>query len=164
MQLVFTKGAGKFDRMTIVRPGRPPEQVDCPKQGIIPHDMVHYAVEHTLAVRGFLARVGEGEAANFGMQGEPCSDAVERLVEVFQGDQWSGGDAPATDLIDLYRVTCHARSCPMLDIDEAAIEAVRSAIAELTARWAAVPVGGHLEVGFAQASGEPERKMAQNFF
>lgn len=52
----------------------------------------------------------------------------------------------------------------MLDIDAAAIDAVRCALAELTARWTAVAVGGRLEVGFVQAFGEPERKMAQNFF
>ena len=115
-------------------------------------------------VRQAAVRALRAGSASFGMQGEPCSDAVERLVEVFQGDGWSGGDAPATDLIDLYRITCHARSCPMLDIDAAAIDAVRCALAELTARWAALPVGGRLEVGFVQAFGEPERKMAQNFF
>lgn len=146
MKLVFTKGAGKFDLMEVVRPGRPSEIVECPKQGIIPHDMVHYAVEHTLGARGFLTRVNEGEAAAFQMQGEAESDAVERLVEVFQGDGWSGGASPALELIEMYRVTCHARSCPMLDVDETAIEAVRAAIAGLTARWAAVPVGGVLEV------------------
>lgn len=152
MKLVFTKGAGKFDLMEVVRPGRPSEIVECPKQGIIPHDMVHYAVEHTLGARGFLTRVNEGEAAAFQMQGEAESDAVERLVEVFQGDGWSGGSAPALELIEMYRVTCDARSCPMLDVDETAIEEVRAVIADLTARWAAVPVGGVLAVD----SGESE--------
>jgi len=147
MKLVFTKGAGKFDLMEVVRPGRPSDTVECPKQGIIPHDMVHYAVEHTLGARGFLARVSDGEAAAFQMQGEAESDGVERLVEVFQGDGWSGGAAPASDLIEMYRVTCDARSCPMLDVDEAAIDAVRAVIDDLTAKWAAVPVGGALAVG-----------------
>jgi hypothetical protein len=148
MKLVFTKGAGKSDRMEIVRAGQPPETVACPKQRIIPHDMVHYAVEHTLGARGFLARVDEGEAAGLRMQAEAQSDAVERLVEVFQGDEWSGGQTPVPDLIAMYRVTCHARSCPMLDVDEAALRAVRAAIAGLSARWAAIPVGGTLELEF----------------
>ena len=148
MHVVFIKGAGKFDQMQVIRPGRAPEVVDCPKQGIIPHDMVHYAVEHTLALRGFLARVGEGEAADFQMEGDPMSDGVERLVEVVQGDQWSGAKSPATDLIAMYRVTCDARACPMLSVDEAAIDAVRAAIADLSAKWGAVPVGGRLELGF----------------
>jgi hypothetical protein len=149
MKLVFTKGAGKTDRMEVLRVGRQSAFVDCPKQGIIPHDMVHYAVEHTLNARGFLTRVKEGEAAAFQMQGEAQSDAVERLVEVFQGDAWSGGASPASDLIDMYRVTCSARSCPMLDVDEAAILEVREVIADLAEKWKAVPVGGLLELGFA---------------
>lgn len=147
MQLVFTKGAGKFDRMEVLRTGQPAEVIECPKQGIIPHDMVHYAVEHTLDARGFLSRVSQGEAAAFQMQGEEQSDAVERLVEVFQADAWSGGHSAAPDLIELYRVTCDARSCPMLDVDEQAILQVRAVIADLTARWSAVPVNGTLELG-----------------
>jgi len=149
MNIIFTKGAGKFDQMQVIRPGRPPEVIACPKQGIIPHDMVHYAVEHTLEVRGFLARVGEGEAASFGMESDPLSEAVEHLVEVVQGDQWSGGQTPVTDLIAMYRVTCEARGSSMLDVDEAAIVAVRAAIADLSEKWERVATGGALELGFA---------------
>jgi len=149
MNIIFTKGAGKFDQMQVIRPGRPPEVIACPKQGIIPHDMVHYAVEHTLEVRGFLARVGEGEAASFGMESDPLSEAVECLVEVVQGDQWSGGQTPVTDLIAMYRVTCEARGSSMLDVDEAAIVAVRAAIADLSEKWERVATGGALELGFA---------------
>jgi hypothetical protein len=148
MRLVFTKGSGKSDRLDVLRPGRPPETIDCPKQRIIPHDMVHYAAEHTLVVRGFLGRVKAGEAATFGMEAEPQSDSVERLVEVLQGDAWSGGTSTPADVIHIYAVTCEARGCPALPIGEADIEAVRSAIADLTARWAAVAVGGQIELRF----------------
>ena len=144
MELVFTKGAGKNDRLVIRQPGRPDADIICPKQRIIPHDMVHFAVEGVLGARGFLGRVATGEAADFRMGGEAESDGVERLVEVFQGEGWSGGTTPAADLIDLYRVTCTARQCPMLPVDEAAIHAIRTRIAELEAAWAEVPVGGTL--------------------
>jgi len=109
--------------------------------------MVHYAVEDTLRLRGFIGRVAEGEAASFRMAAEAESDGVERLVEVMQGDGWSGGTTPAAEMIDLYRVTCEARGCPMLPVDEAGIEAVRERIAELTEAWTAAPVGGVMEVG-----------------
>lgn len=146
MRLVFTKGSGKADRLELHRPGRAVERIECPKQRIIPHDMVHYAVEHTLQARGFLGRVGAGEAASFRMAPEAGSDAVERLVEVFQGDAWSGSTASPAEMIDLYRVTCDARGCPMLAVDAPAIEAVRERIAELSARWSALAVGGSLEL------------------
>jgi len=67
MQLVFTKGSGKHDRMDLIRDGHIAESIECPKQGIIPHDMVHFAVESVLHKRGFIGRVLEGEAASFQM-------------------------------------------------------------------------------------------------
>jgi hypothetical protein len=147
VRLRFTKGSGKYDLMEVIRGDGAVERIDCPKQGIIPHDMVHYAVEDTLSIRGFIGRVAEGEAADFRMASEAKSDGVERLVEVMQGDGWSGGATPAAEMIDLYRVTCAARVCSMLPVDEAAIEAVRRRIAELTQAWAAVPEGGTLVLG-----------------
>lgn len=146
MKLIFTKGPGKYDHMDVVRDGAPAERVDCPKQRIIPHDMVHYAVEHTLQTRGFLGRVKEGEAAVFQMQSEATSDGVERLVEVIQGDAWSGGQSSARDLVELYEVTCSARQCPTLPVGEAEIDAIRAEIARLDSAWQALPVGGRLEL------------------
>lgn len=148
MELVFTKGAHKHDRLEVRRADGDVEVIECPKQRIIPHDMVHYAVEHTLARRGFLGRVREGERAMFTMQPEAESDAVERLVEVFQGDGWSGGQSPAAEMMDLYRVTCDARGCPMLPVTADVIDAVRARIAELDAQWQALPVGGSLRLAF----------------
>lgn len=145
MKISFVKGSGKFDQMVVHRDGAT-ESIDCPKQGIIPHDMVHYAVEITLLRRGFLTRVVEGEAASFQMQADPDSDGVERLVEVIQGDAWSGGNSPAEDMIDLYQVTCSARQCPPLPVSAAEILAIRSLIEELNRQWKAVPVGQALEL------------------
>lgn len=144
MRLVFTKGGGKYDRLDVVRGSGEVERVECPKQGIIPHDMVHYAVEATLHRRGFLARVARGEAAGLRMQPESESDGVERLVEVIQGDAWSGGGSAPADMLDLYRVTCEARGCPMLAVSESDVEAIRGAFRALSARWSAVPVGGSM--------------------
>jgi hypothetical protein len=148
MQLIFTKGNDKYDRMDIVRPGRDIESIPCPKQRIIPHDMVHYAVESTLQKRGFLGRVRDGEAANFQMQADTESDSVERLVEVIQGDAWSGGNSNPKDMLDLYHVTCSARKCPCLPITEADIESIRESVADLTNQWDTVSVGAALVIEF----------------
>lgn len=144
MKIVFTKGPGKHDWMDVLPDHGAPQRVVCPKQGIIPHDMVHFAVESTLQARGFLGRVRDGEAAGFQMAAEAQSDGVERLVEVIQGDAWSGGSTPAAEMLAMYRVTCAARQCPTLALDEAAVDAVRACMAELAARWAQVGVGGTL--------------------
>jgi hypothetical protein len=148
MQLIFTKGSGKYDTMDVVRPGHAVERIQCPKQRIIPHDMVHYAVESTLQKRGFLGRVRDGEAANFQMQAEAESDSVERLVEVVQGDAWSGGDSKLGDMLDLYQVTCRACECPSLPITETDIESIRECIADLTQQWDTVAIGSTLVIEF----------------
>ena len=140
MEITFTKGSGKYDEMRVTRDGAP-EIIACPKQRIIPHDMVHYAVETTLQKRGFLSRVREGEPANFQMAAEPDSDGVERLVEVFQGDAWSGGDASPQDMLTLYQVTCVARECPALPVGVEDISAIRRNIQELDAQWQGLAIG-----------------------
>ena len=148
MQLVFTKGSGKHDRLDVIRMGEPAESIECPKQGIIPHDMVHYAVESTLHTRGFLGRVLQGEQASFKMANEAESDGVERLVEVFQADGWSGWSSIPTDMLDLYAVTCSARQCAPLAIQVEDIEAVRHRILALTEQWQSVPAGKSLVLRF----------------
>lgn len=145
VKLVFVKGSGKYDRLLVQR-GDATESVDCPKQRIIPHDMVHFTVESVLQARGFLSRVRDGETAAFSMAPEAESDGVERLVEVFQGDAWSGGDSPPEDMLALYRVTCEARQCPPLAVCADDIRAVRGRIAELDRRWQALAVGESLEL------------------
>ncbi len=144
MQLIFTKGSGKHDTMDVIRDGAVVESMACPKQGIIPHDMVHYAVEHTLHKRGFVGRVLDGEAASFQMQADAESDGVERLVEVFQADGWSGWSSSPTDMLDLYRVTCRARQCAPLALDADDVDAVRQRILALTEQWQSLAVGQSL--------------------
>jgi hypothetical protein len=148
MQIIFTKGGDKFDRMDINRPDGRVETIQCPKQGIIPHDMVHYAVESTLQARGFLGRVRDGETASFQMQAEAQSDAIERLVEVIQGDAWSGSTSQFADMLDLYQVTCRARECPALSVSEADLESIREHVAKLTVQWNAVAIGASLVMDF----------------
>lgn len=143
-QLIFTKGAGKTDRLEVCRDGAPTERIDCPKQGIIPHDMVHYAVERVLQRRGFIGRVLDGEAAEFRMAADLESDGVERLVEVFQADGWAGWNTPAEDLLAMYRVTCQARRCPELAVTLRDLELVRERLLQLTRQWQSVDIGESL--------------------
>ena len=152
VQLIFTKGAGKHDQLDVCREGLQTERIDCPKQGIIPHDMVHYAVESVLHKRGFVGRLLDGEAASFRMVADSESDAVERLVEVFQADGWAGWNTPPDDLLDMYRVTCHARQCPPLAVDPEDIELVRQKLLQLTQQWQAIAVGEALTLPSAGAN------------
>src|SRR6476620_11656130 len=94
MRLIFTKRDGKYDDLVIERAGRP-------------HDMIHYAVESTLARSGFLSLVAQGQAAAFATEGSDPEKAIERLVENFQAEMW-GGRVAAEDLIASYEHACDA--------------------------------------------------------
>ena len=56
----------------------------------------------------------------------------------------AGAPAPDADFIALYAVTCEARGDAPLALDVAMLAAIRTRLADLTARWLAVPVGGTL--------------------
>jgi hypothetical protein len=146
MQLVFTKGADKYDRMDVLVDGVCTNTVQCPKQNIIPHDMLHFAVEATLQRRGFIARTLEGDASGFRMISTAESDGVERLVEVLQADGWAGWSSEPAELLDLYRITCEARRCPPLPIGEPEILLVRDRIHQLTAAWQSVNIGEAMRI------------------
>ncbi len=149
MKLIFTKGGGsnpaKYDRLDIVTRSGATPPIDCPKQGIIPHDMVHFAVESEVATTGFLGGIAAGGDAGFtaGVD-NPHHRAVERLVETVQAELWSGAAVPDAEFVALYRVTCEARGDLPLALDAATLGAIRGRIADLTARWQAVPAAGAL--------------------
>jgi hypothetical protein len=142
--IIFEKRTGKYDAMFVAGAGGV-DEVACPKQRPIPHDMFHYAVETALQKRGFMHRFAAGEGAGFRMAPEGVSEAVERLVETMQADSWSGRPDPA-EVIDLFHTTCAARGDVPFALDAAAIEAIRAEIDALARRWDAVPVGGRLEL------------------
>ncbi|MCU6453514.1 hypothetical protein LPN01_05435 [Sphingomonas sp. A2-49] len=147
MLLTFTKRDGKFDDLRVERDGLPSETVQCPKQGILPHDMIHYAVESTVTHKGFLSLLREGRPVAFTTSGGPMEAAVERLVETFQAEMW-GGRVPAADLIAVYEHACGTDGPLVAPIAPAEVEAIRQTIDELTHAWSDLPVGQSLSVRF----------------
>lgn len=145
--MIFTRLGGKHDRLDLVRADGSVERIDCPKQGIIPHDMVHYAVESVLGARGFMRAAVAGEASGYAPMAETEAEAIERLVETMQADAW-GAPGSAEDLADLYRVTCDARKHDAIPVMPADIEAIRDEITRLQLLWDEVPEGGTMELRF----------------
>lgn len=145
--MIFTKLAGKSDRLEVEQPDGSMVRIDCPKQGIIPHDMIHYAVEKVLGARGFMRAAAAGEASGYAPMDELEAQAVERLVETMQADSWSAPSS-AEDLIDLYRLTCEARGHAAIPIDSASLETIRDEITRLQLAWDDVPVDGTMELRF----------------
>jgi hypothetical protein len=147
MRLLFTKQAGKHDRLTITRADGSTAQVDCPKQGMIPHDMVHYAVEKIVHADGFLTRVAQGEGLGFTEGVAESAEPIERLVETMQADTWSNaGQSDVDELLALYQLACDARGHAALPLTPPHIAAIRAEMADLAARWAQVPLNGTLEL------------------
>jgi hypothetical protein len=141
-KITFEKRDGKYDAMFVERGGGA-EELAIPKQRPIPHDMFHYAVERTLQKRGFLHRAAGGEGGGFRMQGEPTSEAVERLVETMQADSWSGRPSPR-EVVDLFAATCAARGDEPFAVSERDVMQIRDEIDRLAALWNALPVRGRM--------------------
>jgi hypothetical protein len=147
MEFVFEKlKTGKYDRLRVIRDGKV-EDVPCPKIGGIPHDMVHFAVENVMRVNGYMRKVASGEALSLRMASDVESDQMERLVEVMQADA-NGGFPPPHELIDMYRVTCDARSVAPFDVTVRDIAAIRTEMRRLEKLWDATPPGGTLVLSF----------------
>ena len=147
MKFLFQKlRTGKYDRLVVERDGRT-EEVPCPKIGGIPHDMVHFAVENVMRLRGYLRKVAAGEALSLRMKADVESDQMERLVEVMQADANSGFPAPA-DLIAMYRVTCEARGVVPFDVTSTDIAATRAEMRRLEKLWDATAPGSTLALSF----------------
>jgi hypothetical protein len=145
MRLTFTKRGGKTVDLVIGRPGHPDTAIACPKQGIIPHDMVHYAVESIVAQPGFLSLVAEGGPAGFDTGGGDDEEAIERLVEVFQAEMWSGRVSVA-DLLATYRHACEARGHAAFIVTGEAVDAIRTRLDQLTDAWSRLPLNDSLSL------------------
>jgi hypothetical protein len=141
-----------MDELVVIRERTAPERILCPKQGMIPHDMVHYAVESVMTDRGFLSRLAAGEGSGPGtrMTREGSAEAIERLVETLQAEVWSG-PAPDGEVIDLYELACSVREHPALPLAPEDLGAIRDKMKTLERLWAAVPVHGSLDLVFAPA-------------
>ncbi len=112
--------------------------------------MVHFAVESVMGREGFMRRVANGEALSFKMAPVVEADQMERLVEVMQADAISGFPA-ASEMIDMYRVTCDARGVTPYPVTAQDIAALRAEMKRLGKLWAEVPLGGTLALEFEHA-------------
>lgn len=114
----------KYDRLKYVRADGSETQSSMPRQGTLPHDLVHYVVESALPLRhGFLSLVAAGSDASFVMQAvhDTANPAVETeaaqaeaIVEALQTQLWSGSfDLSAFS--EGVRTACAARGKPVFE-------------------------------------------------
>lgn len=158
MKLVVTKSgkADKYDRLRCIRRDGSETACDMPRQGILPHDLVHYVVESALGYRhGFLGLVAGGAdiRAVLDIVHDPSNRAIadeathtEAIVESLQAQLWSGA-FDADLFIEGVRGACAVRGRAMPDLSRVDAEGAlfRRAL-ELDARWQQVPFHASLEL------------------
>jgi hypothetical protein len=145
----------KLDRLRCIRRDGSETATAMPRQGILPHDLVHYVVESGLGWRGgFLGVVAAGADIGFAMQQthDPANRMsadqaihAEAVVESLQAQLWSGTFDEAL-FLDGVRGACEVRgrSVPVLPAGVGAT-LFEQAVA-LNARWQQVPFHGTLEL------------------
>ena len=167
MQLIAQKLGknDKHDRLAFVRADGSSAETAMPRQGILPHDLVHFVVESRLPFQhGFLSLVARGAEPAFAMQQthEPGNPGigietvqVEAIVEALQAQLWSG-QFVCEDFIDGVWTACAARGCPGLDFSSYGIENHWYAPAlTLQEKWAVLPYFSSLSLEFAVDGGLP---------
>jgi len=162
MQLIAEKKSqsDKYDRLRFVRADGSSTECQMPRQGILPHDLVHYVVESALPLRhGFLSQLARGAEAQFVMaavhnhsNNEVETEAVqaEAIVEGLQAQLWSGG-FDQDSFVEGAASACTARDKPPFDFNKVTLdlkEALYERGQELNQQWLATPCGSRLCLTF----------------
>jgi len=160
MRLIVEKCArtDKYDRLRFVRNNGSQSEALMPRQGILPHDLVHYVVESALPIKhGFLSLVARGADVQAVMDAvhdpensrvETEAMQVEAIVEGLQSQLWAGSfDLGA--FLDGAASACAARDKPPYDFSTIDIKAsLFDRALDLNQQWNAVPYFGSLSLEF----------------
>ncbi|MBV6687729.1 hypothetical protein AB8807_03815 [Xanthomonas campestris pv. olitorii] len=102
MQVIARRlgAASKYDRLACVRADGSHCEVDLPRQGILPHDLIHLWVESRLGLSdGFIGLVAKGADIDYAgkelhrhvdPQRQMQAGQAESVVEALQSQLWSG--------------------------------------------------------------------------
>ena len=164
MKLIAEKAgkADRYDNLRYVRADGSQSYSSMPRQGTLPHDLVHYVVESTLPLRhGFLSLVAAGADALFVMEtvhdrSNPAVDTeaaqAEAVVEALQTQLWSGAfDTEA--FLEGARLALAARDKPTFDFASIDPRILYDRALELLERWQRVPFHQAMELDFAPGRG-----------
>jgi hypothetical protein len=160
MLVRFTKGpaASQSDLLTCIRPDGSKTTREMPRQGILPHEAVHFVVESVLAwhdaLFGMLARGGSLDAVTVKHRGRELewqkatqARQAESLVECLEAEQWGGPNDPATFAEKLV-LACRRRGVAPPDVTPEEVEQVRGKLRAFGAAWRPIAPGESLERTF----------------
>jgi hypothetical protein len=158
MKLIATKQgkAEKYDVLRCVRQNGTQTSANMPRQGVLPHDLIHYVVETALGYdHGFLGLVAKGgdfayvmeqTHGNHNQQIAHQAIHAEALVESLQAQIWSGYFDHEQFLAGL-EGACSMRGASMPDLSaiNPEIDLYKGVLA-LAQRWQQVPFYASLEL------------------
>ena len=160
-KIAFTRGKAKTDHLVFKAADDVVVELDNPKQGILPHDMIHLAVERSFPFKGFLSLVFEGHDPSQTLEVihgiapklvEPypvSSWVTESLVESIQACLWS-----KTEDFDEFRYVfdkaCEARNIRTTKIDREDFKNCLQLIKRWSHDWEQISVGEKLVLPFEQ--------------
>ena len=160
MKLIATKSApsDKYDQLCFIRADGSSSQCSMPRQGILPHDLIHYVVESALPFQfGFLSLVAQGADPSFVMESVHDKNnrqvsieavQVEAIVEALQTQLWAG-QFDAEMFIYAADMACSARHTEPYSFDTYDPEVLlyQAALA-LAHKWMNLAFSGNLELSF----------------
>jgi hypothetical protein len=162
MKLIARKmeAAVKLDRLRVVRDDGSETSCEMPRQGVLPHDLVHAVVESRLNLReGFLGLVAKGADIAFAEKNFREYIDPERHFEVAQSESvveglqtqlWNGA-FDFTAFIAGVEGACAMRGVATPAITETDGQAMFDAAVRLNGQWQQVPAKAEFELQFPLA-------------
>ena len=157
--LKFKKENRKTDQLEFWVDGEKLVQLQNPKQGILPHDMVHYVVEMCFPFEGFIKLVFDGHepgkvmevlsgfAPKISREYSQASWITESLVESLQAALWSN-NMTFDGFKYLYNKACEARKISAAPIEETDFNKCTSLVEKLVSNWSDLKAGETIELKF----------------
>lgn len=155
------KPGDKYDVLRFIRNNGTCTDTLMPRQGILPHDLVHYVVESALPLRhGFLSLLARGADAQFVMEAvhdkanpnvETEAVQAEAIVEGLQAQLWSGAFDEAAFLAGA-AAACTARNKPPFDFSQLALDlktTLYDRAVALHQQWSSAPYYSTLSLEFS---------------
>jgi hypothetical protein len=158
VRFIKNSPSAEADALSCVRPDGSATTSELRRQGILPHEAIHFVVEDQLgwhdAFFGHIARGETIEQATNRLHGRNArwtkiTQALqsEALVESFENDQWAGASDPAKFAENLV-AGCRRRGVLPPDITAEELENVRVALRAFGATWRPLAPGASLERTF----------------
>lgn len=152
----------KYDHLRFLRSDGSTTECQLPRQGTLPHDLIHYVVESSLPLKnGFLSLVASGSDAEFVLKIvhdrlNPSVEAeavqVESIVEALQTQLWAGAfDVDA--FLEAAELAASSRGHAAFDFADFDPRALYDRTLLLLGEWNAVPYHGKMVLEFQAGQG-----------